>query len=112
MEVKMKHLAGPCSLCLIVIVSLSLTMLSGCTTPEGNADDGKRWYRMHNCHACHGEYGYDGDGPDIAALDMSYRSFVHRLRNAETAVMPEFSEEKINDQDAADILAYLQNIDK
>ncbi len=65
---------------------------------EGDITDGKRWYRMHNCFACHGENGHDGRGPDIAALDMSYRSFVSRLRNTETQVMPEFSKGKINDQ--------------
>ncbi len=96
---------------LLLVVAAAL-VLSGCSTPEGNAAEGKRWYRMHNCHACHGEQGYDGGGPDIANIDMRYRSFVHRLRNAETAVMPEFSEEKISNEDAADILAYLQSIER
>jgi len=92
----------------IMLVSL-VVLLSGCSTPEGNAADGKRWYRMHNCFACHGENGR-GRGPDIANLDMGYRDFVHRLRNAETAVMPEFNKERINDQDAADILAFLKSV--
>lgn len=92
------------------IFLFSALFLSGCNGPEGNAADGKRWYRMHNCYACHGENGNDGGGPDIANLDMSHRSFTYRLRHAETAVMPVFSKEKINDQDAADILAFLKSV--
>lgn len=72
--------------------------------------DGKRWYKMHNCSGCHGENGNDGRGPDIADIDMSFRDFSKRLRNTETAVMPAFSKDKINDQDASDILAFLKSI--
>ncbi len=94
----------------ILLCLVFSSLLSGCTSPEGDVADGKRWYRMHNCFACHGENGHDGRGPDIAALDMSYRSFVSRLRNTETQVMPEFNKGKINDQDAADILAFLKSM--
>lgn len=98
-----------CSVHISYLIPLTFLLLSGCTSPVGNIGDGKRWYRMHNCYACHGENGNDGKGPDIANLKMSYRSFVSRLRNSETAVMPEFSKDKISNQDAADILAFLQN---
>lgn len=95
---------------LFLILSFGIFMLvSACTSPEGNVSDGARWYRMHNCYACHGA---DGEGrrggPSIAGLSMGYRSFVHRLRNTETAIMPLYSEKKISDQDAADILAFLK----
>ncbi len=96
----------------LFLIGAAAFVAGGCSGPEGNAAEGKRWYGMHNCHACHGEKGYDGGGPDIANIDMSHRSFVHRLRNAETAVMPEYSEEKISDEDAADILAYLKSIER
>ena len=92
------------------LLSFSLFMVSACTSPEGNAADGKRWYTMHTCYACHGKNGNDGRGPNIANINMSYRSFVSRLRNAETAIMPEYSKEKISDQDAADILAFLKTV--
>ena len=105
----MSRFRSLCLLPLILLALISTGILSACSGPEGNVADGQRWYRMHNCYACHGENGNDGGGPDIAGLDMSYRSFVHRLRNAETAVMPVYSKEKINDQDAADILAFLKS---
>ncbi len=92
-----------------LIISGSLV---ACTQPTGKATNGKRWYSMHNCFACHGKNGNDGKGPKITGLNMSYRNFVKRLRHAETAIMPEFPEEKISDQDAADILAWLQGVEK
>jgi mono/diheme cytochrome c family protein len=65
---------------------------------------------MHNCFACHGNNGDDGKGPRIAGLSMSYGRFLKRLRHAETAIMPEYPQEKISDQDAADILAWLKSL--
>lgn len=105
----LQALRGSCVFVSVVLVA-TVIFITGCSTPDSNITDGKRWYRMHNCFACHGENGHDGGGPDIAGLDMSYRSFVRRLRNSETAVMPEFSKEKISDQDAADILSFLHSI--
>ena len=99
----------------VFLFLLSLTifiLISGCTTPEGNPEDGKRWYIMHTCYACHGEDGKGrGGGPAITGLDMSYRSFVKRLRHSETAIMPAYGADKISDQDAADILAYLNSVE-
>ncbi len=95
----------------ITLLATSI-FLFGCTSPEGNVADGQRWYRMHNCYACHGDKGNDGGGPKIAGLNMGYRSFVHRLRNAETPIMPIYPQDKISDQDAADILAFLKSLEK
>lgn len=89
----------------------TILVLSGCKTPEGNARRGQDWYAMNTCYSCHGKNGNDGDGPTIAGVDMSYRQFLKRLRKAQTQVMPAYPEEKISDQDAADILAYLQTLD-
>ncbi len=96
----------------LIVLAAASFLLYGCTSPEGNAADGKRWYRMHNCHACHGENGNDGGGPKIAGLNMGYRSFVSRLRHAETPIMPVYPPQRINDQDAADILAFLKSLEK
>lgn len=52
----------------------------------------------------------DGGNPDIASLDMSFRDFVDRLRNAQTAIMPEFKEDRVSKQHAADILVFLQTL--
>lgn len=65
---------------------------------------------MHNCFACHGKNGNDGKAPDISNLKMNYWSFKSRLRKTETAIMPAYPEEKISNQDVADILAWLQSL--
>jgi mono/diheme cytochrome c family protein len=97
-------------LMLLLLLAIFL-VISACTSPEGNVADGKRWYAMHTCHACHGKDGNGRrGGPSIAGLNMGYRSFVQRLRNPQTAIMPRYSAEKINDQDAADILAFLKSL--
>jgi mono/diheme cytochrome c family protein len=101
----------PRGVVLALLFFAMLIIISACTSPEGNVADGKRWYTMHTCYACHGKDGKGRrGGPHIAGLDMSYRAFLDRLRNPQTAIMPAYSAEKINDQDAADILAYLKSL--
>lgn len=97
------------------IVSMGLLFLcplffSGCSAPPGNAADGKKWYMMNNCHACHGIHGDDGRAVQIAGIDRSFNGFVKKLRKTDAPIMPPFPESKISKQDAADIYAYLQSM--
>jgi len=91
----------------LVLVFTAL-IVNACNAPEGNMADGKRWYMMHNCSACHGRQGNDGKGPAIYPLDMGFRRFKSIVRNANSPIMPKFPEEKISDQDVADIYAWLK----
>lgn len=93
-------------LCIISLVAGLI--LSGCGAPAGSPGDGKRWYNMHNCSACHGLHGDDGRAVDIAEIDMGFGRFVRTLRRTGTSIMPHYPESKISDQDAADIYAYLK----
>jgi len=92
---------------LLAVIGLSL-LLAGCTTPKGNAEDGKRWYMMNNCYSCHGLNGNDGKAPVIDANDISFRTFLGYIRDANSQIMPKFPEEKISKQDAADMYAWLK----
>lgn len=97
--------------CLVAsLVIFGALVLSGCSAPDGSVEDGKRWYGMHNCSACHGAHGNDGRAVDIADIDMRFGSFVRILRRTDAPIMPHFPESKISDQDAADIYAYLKSI--
>ncbi len=91
------------------VILLGSVVLSGCGAPEGSVEDGKRWYGMHNCSACHGTKGNDGRAVDIAGIDMSFSSFTGILRRTDAPIMPHFPESKISKQDAADIYAYLKS---
>ena len=93
---------------LTVTCSTALFVVA-CSAPSGNIENGKRWYEMHNCSSCHGPTGSDGRAIGIADLDMSFSSFVSKLRNKESQIMPYFPESKVSEQDAADIYAFLKS---
>lgn len=93
-----------------MVVVFTATLLSACSAPEGDVTRGKRWYTLHNCSACHGDTGREGDAVSISPLDMSYNAFKKRLRTKGSQIMPYFSEQKLNNEDAADIYAFLKNM--
>jgi mono/diheme cytochrome c family protein len=97
-------------LAILGLLALCLVFLSNCGAPPGNPADGRRWFVMHNCSACHGPHGYDGRAANIAGIAMSFSSFVRKLRTTDAPIMPPFPESKLSKQDAADIYAYLQSI--
>ena len=92
----------------IFLLTIATCFFSACSTPPGNPQDGKRWFSMHNCFACHGPNGNDGKAPDIRNQQMSYFRFKMKVRNAGSPIMPKFPESKISDQDVADIYAFLK----
>ena len=95
--------------CFLIISYIFMVMgLASCSTPQGNADDGQRWYMMHNCYGCHGPNGNDGQGPVIDADELSFRKFKSIIRDAGSPIMPKFPEEKLPAQDVADIYAWLK----
>lgn len=101
----------PCFyLCAPALVLLAIILLlSSCNRiPQGNAADGVRWFRMHRCNGCHGEGGKGARGPAIASLNLNFDSFLSKLRDPRSAVMPTFTPEELSDQDAADIYLWLR----
>lgn len=93
----------------LLMLAVAVFVLSACTTPKGNPNDGKRWYMMNNCYACHGLHGNDGKAPEIDTGDVSFRRFLAVIRNAKSPIMPKFPEEKVSRQDAADMYAWLSS---
>ena len=87
---------------------LGLLLLTACSTPMGNPEDGKRWYSMHHCFSCHGPNGDDGKAPVVTNLKMGYWRFERIIRDAGSPIMPKYPEEKISDQDMADLYAFLK----
>lgn len=89
--------------------ALILVLMAACSAPPGNAANGKRWFMMHNCSACHGPHANDGKAKKIAGLDMGFYSFVRFLRHPSTPSMPPFGKGQLSRQDAADIYAWLRS---
>lgn len=89
---------------------------SACISMPEGADpaNGERWFRMNRCNGCHGENATGGigpmgqKGPKIVGLEFNYSTFVRKLRNPNSAVMPAFSKEQISNMDAADIYLWLK----
>lgn len=110
-EMSMSALRPVARLSLVAICTLTVLFICGCGAPEGNVADGKRWYLKNNCNSCHGEHGNDGRAVDISNIDMRFGSFLRKLRKTDAPIMPPFPENKLSDQDAADIYAYLKSIE-
>ncbi len=91
----------------VAALLVTTLLISSCSTPMGNPEEGKRWYSMNNCYACHGVNGDDGKAPVIKNLDMSFWRFKRTVRNAGSPIMPKYPEEKISNQDVADLYAFL-----
>lgn len=104
----MKKMHGASYLKSIFLLMLGSFLVVACSAPKGNSTNGKRWYMMNNCFACHGLNGDDGKGPEIRGINISYRSFISTVRDANSPIMPKYPESKIPDQEVADIFAWLQ----
>ena len=81
--------------------------------PQGNPDNGERWYRLNRCNGCHGEKGIGGKGvgtkgPPLAGLTLSSKQFIKKIRTPNSGIMPAYEAERLSDQDTADIYAWLK----
>jgi mono/diheme cytochrome c family protein len=93
----------------LLFIALLAILPAGCWgTPQGNAPDGGRWFVLNRCNGCHGVGGHGARGPAIAGINLSFHSFLHKLRHPASEVMPTFEPERLSDQDAADIYLWLQ----
>ncbi len=96
-------------ICLPAVLLLLLS--TGCTSmPEGDPENGERWFRMNRCNGCHGEKGTGGKGPVIAGLKLSYRQFIRKVRAPDSAIMPAFEADRLSDKDAVEIYLWLQTL--
>jgi len=90
----------------LFVMACALAACSG--SPQGNAADGGRWYRLHRCEGCHGEGGRGGRAPTLNGSAISYRRFLNKLRTPDSTIMPAYGPEELPEEDAADIFLWLQ----
>lgn len=95
---------------IILLALAGAVLLPACSAPPGDVENGRRWYAMHNCSACHGQKANDGRAMAIAGLDMRFSRFEGILREPYSPSMPAFPEAKLSRQDAADIYAWLSSL--
>ena len=76
--------------------------------PKGNAQAGKDLFAAKGCYSCHGFVGQGSrEGPRLTPA-LPYPAFVAQLRTPRT-IMPPYTATLVNDQQAADIHAYLES---
>lgn len=78
----------------------------------GSPEQGKQSYTKYMCYTCHGTVGQGADrgtGPKIAPGPMPYLAFALQVRTPRLD-MPAYRKEFVNDQELADIYAYLSSI--
>lgn len=107
MKIDFLKSAGKASLA-VSLFTLTILFISACSSPMGNPQEGKRWYAMNHCYACHGPNGNDGKAPDVSNLEMNFYLFKMKIRDAGSPIMPKYPEDKISDQDVADMYAFLK----
>lgn len=100
-------------LCLLPAVLTFFLLSEGCSrVPEGNAENGARWFKLYRCIGCHGENGSGGKGPVIAGTSLTFKRFLHKLRSPNSAIMPSFDENRLPEKDAGEIYLWLVQQDK
>ena len=106
----MKLNTFPMGAALFAVCAISVFLLAACSTPSGNIENGQRWFTMNHCHGCHGKNGTGGPAKEIAGLNKSFGSFLRFLRAPDSTSMPSFPEERLSENDAADIYAWLRSL--
>jgi mono/diheme cytochrome c family protein len=100
-------------------VLLILAMLAGtqnppaANTPRGDAANGKVLFMKFGCFECHGREGQGAaaTGPRLNQNPITYTRFVSYIRKP-SGEMPPYTAKVVNDQQAADLFAYLQSLPK
>jgi len=82
--------------------------------PAGDAARGRAAFMKNMCYTCHGSAGQGGDrgsGPRIAYDVWPWEGFAQQVRHPREQ-MPRYPKELLNDQDLADIYAYVSSFKK
>ena len=98
---------------------LILAMLTGsqnppaANTPRGDAQNGKALFMKFGCYECHGREGQGSTqtGPRLNQNPITFTRFVAYIRKP-SGEMPPYTAKVVNDQQAADLYAYLQSLPK
>ena len=94
---------------LLILVTLIAPQAN---TPKGNAEAGKALFMKIGCFECHGREGQGAvTGPRLNQNPITYARFVSYIRKP-SGEMPPYTAKVVNDQQAADLFAFLQSLPK
>jgi mono/diheme cytochrome c family protein len=98
-----------------LVIALCVTALAAPSFAQNaatsDATRGKQLFLADGCYACHGTTGAGGgfSGPKLAHDGLSPAAILQQMRQPQ-AQMPAYTEKVLPDQDAADIIAYIQSL--
>ena len=99
---------------LIAALAGALAAAAFAQAPAGDVGRGKALYMKNLCYTCHGSAGQGGDrgsGPRIAYDVWPWEAFAQQVRRPREG-MPRYPKEHVNDQELADIYAYVASFKK
>ena len=100
---------------LAAITSIALSAVAqNAPAPNGSAERGKQLFMQKMCYTCHGTVGQGGErgtGPRIAPTQWPYEAFAQQVRHPRQD-MPRYPAKFVNDQELADIYAYVKTIEE
>jgi ubiquinol-cytochrome c reductase cytochrome c subunit len=96
----------------MTLLLLILGLLAQTPAPRGNVDNGKVLFAKIGCYQCHGREGQGAvTGPRLNQNPITYPRFVAYIRKP-TGEMPPYTAKVVNDQQAADLFAFIQSLPK
>lgn len=93
----------------IALLVLMASAAAAQDAPAGSAERGATTFKKYMCYTCHGTEGQGADrgtGPKLAPGPLPYPAFALQVRTPRLD-MPAYRKEFVNDQELADIYAYL-----
>ena len=96
----------------IAMATMSTVALAQNAPPQGSAERGYGLYMQKMCFTCHGTVGQGGErgtGPRIAPTEWPYEAFANQVRHPRQD-MPRYPAKHVNDQELADIYAYVRSV--
>ncbi len=94
------------------LLAFAVSTVSAQETPAGSAQRGHQAYMKYMCYTCHGTIGQGADrgaGPKLAPGLLPYPAFALQTRTPRLD-MPPYRQQFLNDQELADIYAYLATV--
>src|SRR5262245_21899060 len=101
---------------LLLLLGIAITAQRGeapqSNQPAGDVKRGEGYYLKYGCWECHGYTGQTGNGARLATTALNANGFVNYLRNPRTNQMPMYTAKLIQDQEGADLFAYIKTFKK
>jgi mono/diheme cytochrome c family protein len=96
---------------LTALVSAAQTpQRSAASTPEGNAEAGKKLFVADGCYQCHGyeAQGARATGPRLGPRPIAFAAFTRYVR-APNGQMPPYTAKVVSEGDLTDIFAFVKS---